>query len=62
GLTLALFDEGGVGLIQRDGDRKLYLGSAPAGSSLTRLAEPFHGLLLRNGAEVTHQLNAAVKK
>jgi len=62
GLTLALFDEGGVGMIQHDGDRKLYLGSAPPGSPLTKLAEPFHGLMLRNGAEVTHQLNVAAKK
>ncbi len=62
GLTLALLDEGGVGLSMQDEDRTLYLGSEPPRSSMTRLAEPFHGLLLRKGAEVTYQLNVSAKK
>ncbi len=62
GLTLALFDQGPVGLMVRDGDRRLYLGTAPGGSFLTNIPEPFHGLLLKNGADVVHQINVASKK
>ena len=59
GLTLALFDDGPIGLGVHDSDRTLYLGTAPPESPLTKISEPFHGLLLRNGAEVKYEVNAA---
>jgi hypothetical protein len=62
GLTLSLFDKGPVGLMARDKDRMLFLGSEPPGDFFTGLDQPFHGLLLRKGKEVTYQLNVALKK
>src|SRR5262249_23769388 len=62
GLTLALSDDGRVGLAVQDEDRTLYRGTAPPGDPFTRIPEPFHGLLLRRGAEVKYQVNAAPKK
>lgn len=62
GLTLALLDEGPVGLGVRDGERMIYLGIAPPGDASTGIADPFHGLLLRHGKEVKYQVNAARQK
>jgi len=62
GLTLALFDEGRVGVTVSDGQRVAYLGSALARDGLTGTAGPFHGLLVR-GADGTKFLsNAAAEK
>jgi hypothetical protein len=61
GLALVLDDKGGVGVMVRDKDQSLFLGSAPAGYSETGLAVPFHGLVLRKGKEVKHQINVADK-
>jgi hypothetical protein len=62
GLTLALFDEGRVGVTVADGQRVVYLGSAPAKDGMTGTAGPFHGLLVR-GADGTRFLsNAAAEK
>ena len=62
GLALSLFDQGPVGFWARDKDRMLFLGSEPPGDFFTGLEQPFHGLLLRKGKEVTYQLNVAVKQ
>jgi hypothetical protein len=63
GLTLGLFDNGGpVGLMARDKDRMLFLGSEPVGDWFLGLDQPFHGLILKKGKEVTYQLNVAAKK
>ena len=62
GLALSLFDKGPVGFWARDKDRMLFLGSEPPGDFFTGLDQPFHGLLLRKGKEVTYQLNVALKQ
>lgn len=58
GLTLALFDGGKVGVTVRDGDWRIFLGSAPPGDAATGLAEAFQGLLVRRGDEVIYEINA----
>jgi hypothetical protein len=62
GLTLALFDEGRVGVTVADGQRVVYLGSAPAKDSLTGTAGPFHGLLVRGTDGTKFLSNAAAEK
>ena len=62
GLTVSLHDDGPVGVMARDKDRMLFLGSAPRGDFFTGLNQPFQGLLLKKGKEVVHQLNVAAKK
>jgi hypothetical protein len=56
GLTLSLVDDERVGLRVQDGERSLYLGTAPSGNLMP---EPFHGLLLQQDKEVKYQVNAA---
>lgn len=57
GLTLVLYDDGRVGINVRDGDRSLFLGSAPDG--VNGVPGPFHGLLLKEGDEIRHSINVA---
>ena len=57
GLVLTLSDDGGVGVFIREGERSLFLGSTPPESWITGFSQAFHGLLLRRGTEVVHQLN-----
>ncbi len=59
GVVLSLYDEGYRGLSVRDGKRSLFLGSAQAGQGPTRKPGPFNGLLLREGDQVKHEVNAA---
>jgi hypothetical protein len=51
GIALALVDGGHRGLMMRTSSGEVYLGSAPAGHPVTRMAESFHGLLLKEGNE-----------
>jgi hypothetical protein len=62
GLTLALIDEGPVGVTVGDGRRVVYLGSAPAQDSTTGLTVPFHGLLVRGMDGIKLLSNAAAEK
>jgi hypothetical protein len=62
GLTLALFDEGPVGVRVADGERVVYLGSAPAKDGTTVMAAPFHGLLVRGADGIKFLSNAATEK
>jgi hypothetical protein len=59
GLTLSLFDEGGVGLAVRQGDESLFLGNAPPNHWAVGSNQAFHGLLLRKGSDVAYQINTA---
>jgi hypothetical protein len=47
GLTLALHDEGSVGLTIRDPQRLIYVGTATPAQRMSGTSEPFHGLLVR---------------
>lgn len=60
GLTLALDDEGSVGMSVRDGQRLIYVGTATPATSLTGAREPFHGLLVRtaDGVRFVQNTNA----
>jgi len=59
GATLSLSDEGATGLTVRDGQRVVFMGSAPSGTELTGLADPFHGLLVRGAEGVKFIANAS---
>lgn len=62
GLVLALFDEGGLGVMVRNGQESLFLGNSPPGSAITGMAEPFHGLLLKDGGEVMRAISAGQQR
>jgi len=61
-LMLTLLDEGGVGLVVADQDRRLFLGSAPADFPLTGRSSPTHGLVLLEGDEVKRVVDATGDK
>ncbi len=62
GLTLALFDDGPVGVTVGSEGRVAYLGSAPPGDGTTGLAGPFHGLLVRGPDGLRFLANTAAGK
>jgi hypothetical protein len=62
GLTLALIEEGPVGVAVTAGDRVVYLGSAPARDATTGLATAFHGLLVPVGDGIRFVANRAAAK
>lgn len=59
GLTVALVDQGQVGVTVGDGKRIAFLGSAPAQERLAGAAAPFHGLLVRGPDGIRLLANAA---
>jgi hypothetical protein len=59
GLALSLFDGGKVGLTLF-GERSLFLGSAPPGTMAGASGE-FHGLRIKQGDEVSYEINAATE-
>jgi hypothetical protein len=62
GLSLCLFDEGGVGVVIADQEQRLFLGSAPPGFPLTGLSSALHGLVLLEGDKVKKVFNAVEDK
>jgi hypothetical protein len=52
GLALAVFDVGGVGLMARDGQRSLFLGTDLGSTSTAAAKIPPFGLIMREGATV----------
>ena len=58
GLTLALFDQGGVGMTIRDAKGIVWAGSAPAGDTATGVAEAFRGFLTK-GADGVRVMSGA---
>jgi hypothetical protein len=57
-VTLFVDNGGRAGVWARDSSRTLFLGGAPAKDELTGEAEPFFGLLVRDGARAIHRLRA----
>jgi hypothetical protein len=56
GLTLGLFDQGGIGMTVRDAKGVVWAGTAPAGDTLTGVPEAFRGFLTR-GADGVHVMS-----
>lgn len=61
-VKLSVQDGAASGVAVETKNQSLFLGNAPSGSSATKLPTPFNGLLLRQGAEVKHQVNIAPPK
>ena len=59
---LSVTDKGPIGLNVSDGDRGIYLGSAPDGGEIIGKTGPFHGLALTRGKEIKYQVNVADQK
>lgn len=62
GLTLALYDEGQVGVTVEDGKRVVYVGSATPSDRLTGTAESFHGVFVRGADGVRFMVSASPEK
>jgi hypothetical protein len=59
-LSLVALDGGAVGMSIDDPQRRIYVGSAPAGERITGAEEPFYGLMVK-GAEGVKSLTAGQK-
>lgn len=62
GVILSILEDGSTGMSLTNGQRKIYVGSAPANGLITELPEPFHGILIQDSSGITHKISSFNKK
>lgn len=62
GVILCILEDGSTGMNLRNGQNRIYIGSAPANGMITELPETFNGLLIQDSSGIKHKINSFDRK